>query len=30
MIEEIATAGLVGLFITIGSLILIILWELFK
>jgi len=30
MIEEIAAAGAIGLFITIGSLILIVLWELFK
>jgi len=30
MIEEIAAAGAIGLFILIGSLILIILWEIFK
>ena len=30
MTEELAIVGLVGLFITIGSLVLIILWEIFK
>jgi len=30
MIEEIAAAGVIGLFILVGSLILIVLWEIFR